>query len=312
MTAFFICNGFNSSLVPNGVAFICCVPLCHEFHSYLCMKAEGRVEREDVSSPQASRCLFIRVHQSGNCLLFWKTGTEKESINAGSLNKKVLLLGRGVKKINPQQKQRGKSSGEVGVVKKPSPSNRLERSIADGFSVPVKCKSVESWHAVPWRAEVLTKDMQSWKMYICGKIHPDKWLHLSCQMDFTHGMKLNYCCTSNESIHGESTWPIKGNHSVIRSFKNYLALCHWVPAISDVCFPANLLSFSAHPVEVLGHSELFWSTNTSCTSHSKEFLKSFWGDVQHHGFFNCSLYLVNMKDAFVFGDIFMILPAGAI
>lgn len=39
-------------------------------------------------------------------------------------------------------KNRGKSSREAGVVKKPSPSNRLQRTIADGFSVPVKCKNV--------------------------------------------------------------------------------------------------------------------------------------------------------------------------
>lgn len=188
---------------------------------------------------------------------------------------KCSVIGKRKKNPNLPQKQRGKSSREAGVVKKPSPSNRLQRTIADGFSVPVKCKSVGSWHAVPWRAEVLTKDMQTWKMYICGKIHPDKWLHLSRQMDFTPGMKLNYCCTSNESIHGESTWPIKGNRSVIRSFKNYLALCHWVPALSDVCFPANLLGSSAGWSGVLSHWELFCSTNTPCTSHSKSFLKSF-------------------------------------
>lgn len=206
--------------------------------------------------------------------------------------KKGSVIKKRGKKKNPQQKQRGKSSGEAGVVKKPSPSNRLQRTIADGFSVPVKCKSVGSWHAVPWRAKVLTKDMQTWKMYICGKIHPDKWLHLSRQMDFTHGMKLNYCCTSNESIHGESTWPIKRNRSVIRSFKNYLALYHWVPAISDMYFPANLLGSLTSWLEVLSHSELCWSTNTSCINHSKEFLEYFWGDVWHHSFFNCSLYLV--------------------
>lgn len=223
---------------------------------------------------------------------------------------KGSVIGKRGKKT-PQQKQRGKSSGEARVVKKPSPSNRLQRAIADGFSVPVKYKSVGSWHAVPWRAEVLTKDMQTWKMYICGKIHLDNWLHLSCQMDFTHGMKLNYCCTSNESIHGESTWPIKGNRSVIRSFKNYLALCHSVPAISDVYFSANLLGSSTSWLEVLSHSGLFWSTNSSCTSHSKECLRSFWGDVWH-SFFNCSLHLVHMKDVFVFRDIFMILAVRAI
>lgn len=213
---------------------------------------------------------------------------------------------------NPQQKQRGKSSGGAGVVKKPCPSNRLQRTIADGFSVPVKYKSVGSWHAVPWRAEVLTKDMRTWKMYICGKIHPDKWLHLSRQMDFTHGIKLNYCCTSNESIHGESTWQIKGNCSVIRSFKNYLALCHWVPAISDVYFPANLLGSSSSWLEVLSHSELFWSTNTCCTSRWNEFLKSFWAVVRHRSFFTCGLCLVYMKAAFVFGDVFMVLAVEVI
>lgn len=207
---------------------------------------------------------------------------------------KGSVIGKRRKKTtqtNLPQKQRGKSSREAGVVKKPSPSNRLQRTTADGFSVPVKCKSVGSWHAVPWRAKVLTKDMQTWKMYICGKIHPDKWLHLSRQMDFTPGMKLNYCCTSNESIHGESTWPIKGNRSVIRSFKNHLALCHWGPALSDVCFPAKLLGSSTGWWGVLSHWELFCSTDTSCTSHSKPF----WV-VQHQSFFNCSLYLVHMKD----------------
>lgn len=246
---------------------------------------------------------------------FGRQEQKKETINAAGLNKRLCYWEKEKKpkpnQPNLPQKQRGKSSREARVVKRPSPSNRLQRTTADGFSVPVKCKSVGSWHAVPWRAEVLTKDMQTWKMYICGKIHPDKWLHLSRQMDFTPGMKLNYCCTSNEPIHGESTWPIKGNCSVIRSFKNYLALCHWVPALSDVCFPANLLGSSTGWWGVLSHWELSCSTNTSCTSHSKSFLKPFWV-IQHQGFFTCSLYLVHMKDAFVFGDIFTILWVEAI
>lgn len=247
------------------------------------MKAEGWVQRENISSPSALGWLLIRVHQFGDCLLFWKTETEKKSTNAASLNKRFCYW-EGKRKTNkqktpPHKKNRGKSSAEAGVVKKLSSSNRLQRTTADGFSVPVKCKSVGSWHAVPWRAEVLTKDMQTWKMYICGKIHPDKWLHLSRQMDFTPGMKLNYCYTSNESNHGESTWPIKGNCSVIRSFKNYLAFCHWVPSISDVYFPENLLGSLTSWLEMLSHSELLWSTDTSHKKHSKEFMRPFWGDI---------------------------------
>lgn len=68
---------------------------------------------------------------------------KKETINAAGLNK-MFFYWEKEKKNNLPQKQRGKSSREAGVVKKPSPSNRLQRTIADGFSVPVKCKSVGS------------------------------------------------------------------------------------------------------------------------------------------------------------------------
>lgn len=151
--------------------------------------------------------------------------------------------------------------------------------------------------------------MQTWKMYICGKIHPDKWLHLSHQMDFTHGMELNYCCTSNESNHGESTRPIKGKHSVIRSFKNYLAFCHWVPSISDVYFPANLLGSSTRWLEMLSHSAVLehrHNLQMPFKRISQTLLRKIWPD-----FFNCSLYLVKMKNVVVFGDIFVILAIGA-
>lgn len=163
------------------------------------------------------------------------------------------------------------NSREAGVVRNLSPSNGLQRATADGFLVTVSHKSVGSWRPVPQRAEVLTKDMQTWKTYICGKIHHDKRLHLSHQMDLTPGTELTYGCTSSEAIHGiKHTANKKGS-----IWQSDLSKAIWLLTLRACCHWHVLpRKTSANPSEVLSYLELCWSTNISFKCHLKESLKS--------------------------------------